>query len=69
MPAADPWEIARTRDRAGREVELPGDGFERERWIEVLAQNPALIERPIARREGRAELGRPPERVLALLED
>ncbi len=36
-------------------------------WLEALAENPILIERPIAIKGERAVLGRPPERVLELL--
>lgn len=37
--------------------------------IEAMAQHPRLIERPIFVHRGRAVLGRPPERVLELLDD
>ncbi len=64
----EPWEIARTKDKAAAGLELPGVGTERERWIQLLADNPALIERPIVLPDdGRGALGRPPENVLELL--
>lgn len=37
-------------------------------WCELLSQNPSLIERPIFETEKGAVIGRPPERVLTLLE-
>ncbi|MCR9104962.1 MAG: arsenate reductase (glutaredoxin) [Gammaproteobacteria bacterium] len=37
--------------------------------IEAMASHPRLIERPIVVRGSRAVLGRPPENVLALLDD
>ena len=36
-------------------------------WLDALAANPILIERPIAVKGERAELGRPPENVLKLV--
>lgn len=35
----------------------------------AIAEHPKLLERPVAIRGGRAVLGRPPERVLEILED
>lgn len=36
-------------------------------WLEVMVQNPKLIERPIVIKDGKAALGRPPEHVLTIL--
>jgi len=38
-------------------------------WIQALAANPILIERPIVVRGEKAVIGRPPENVLALLDE
>jgi arsenate reductase len=40
-----------------------------ERIMDAMAAHPALIERPIVVRGARAVIGRPPERVLALLDE
>jgi arsenate reductase len=50
-----------------KELGLADMPHDRERWVEVLAANPILIERPIAIEGDRARLGRPPEDVLELL--
>jgi arsenate reductase len=38
-----------------------------EQWLDALAANPILIERPIVVRGDRAVIGRPPERVLEVV--
>jgi arsenate reductase len=38
-------------------------------WIEALAANPILIERPIVVKGDKGAIGRPPENVLALIEN
>ena len=38
-----------------------------EQWLEILAKNPILIERPIVVRGDHAIVGRPPEQVRKLL--
>lgn len=38
-----------------------------EQWLDALAENPILMQRPIVVKGGRAIVGRPPEKVLELL--
>jgi len=40
-----------------------GKDFSEEEWIQVMIENPKLIERPIVVRNNKAVLGRPPENV------
>lgn len=65
----EPWELARMGETVAKELDLRSLPHDRGRWIEVMAQHPILIERPIlVTDDGRAVVGRPPERVRELLE-
>jgi arsenate reductase len=45
----EPWDIVRTADAAKAEIDLPAerDAAHRDEWIELLAQHPALVQRPL----------------------
>ena len=43
-----------------------GKAFLEEEWIQIMIENPKLIERPIVVRGNKAVLGRPPENVKQL---
>lgn len=58
-------EMARTGDDAF--VALKLDTTDDEALLQAVAAHPALLQRPIAVYDGRAAIGRPPERVAALL--
>ncbi|MEJ8802647.1 arsenate reductase (glutaredoxin) [Pontibacter sp. H249] len=47
--------------------EYKGKQLTDEEWIQVMVENPVLIERPIVVKDNKAVLGRPPENVLELL--
>lgn len=63
----EPWEIARLGEARAKELGLRDLEHDRAAWIEILAANPILIERPIVISGERAVLGRPPEDVRSLL--
>ena len=64
----EPWEIARMGEAVAGELGLPELEHDRARWLELMAANPILIERPIlVTDDGRAALGRPPEAIEAVL--
>ena len=57
--------------RKGEEVyrsRYAGKALSDREWIEAMIQDPILIERPIVVAGARAVMGRPPERILRLLE-
>jgi arsenate reductase len=59
--------LLRTKDPAYTELGLVGEKPDDE-LIRAMARHPTLVQRPIGRRPGRAVLGRPPERLLELVE-
>ncbi len=63
-----PLQLVRTKEALFAELGLSRDnGYSDAQWIDVLAQHPKLLERPIVVYRGRAAVGRPPEQVLDLL--
>lgn len=68
MMKLSPGEIIRFKDKNTRELGLsPKDTRSVEEWIDFMVKNPAIIERPIVVINGKAVLGRPPEKVLEIL--
>lgn len=63
-----PIEICRTKDPAFRALEV-GDGSDLadDEVLELMAAHPKIIQRPILVYEGKAIVGRPPERVLDIV--
>lgn len=54
-------------DRAEELGVTENDVRSEQEWIALLAANPILIERPVIVHNGKAVIGRPPEKVLELL--
>ncbi len=63
----EPRELMRRKEKEYRELGLDDPALTREQLIEAMVQHPRLIERPIVLANGKAALGRPPERVLDIL--
>ena len=64
----EPTAIIRSKEPIFKELGLSlKDDHPAEEWLEILAANPKLIERPIVVKGAKAVIGRPPENVLELL--
>lgn len=59
--------LLRTGEDAFAELDLSRPELDEDALINAMVAHPRLIERPIFVHEGRAVLGRPPEKVLELL--
>ncbi|WUI04406.1 arsenate reductase family protein [Spirillospora sp. NBC_00431] len=44
---AEPWDVARLNEPVAKELGLKDLERDRARWIEIMAANPVLIQRPI----------------------
>jgi arsenate reductase len=62
-----PAELVRRGEQAFKE-NYAGKTLSDEQWIDALVAHPILIERPIVVRGDKAVIGRPPEKVLELLD-
>ncbi|UJJ32305.1 arsenate reductase (glutaredoxin) [Halopseudomonas maritima] len=59
-------ELMRKGEDAYKELNLANPELSEAQLVQAMADYPKLIERPIVIREGKAVIGRPPERVLEL---
>lgn len=59
-------EILRKGEKIYKE-NFKGKEYSEEEWIDIMVENPKLIERPIVIKDDKAVLGRPPENVLDLI--
>ena len=66
MIGAKPRDIMRTKEKIYKELGLK-DVDDDEKLIEAMAEHPKLIERPIVIKDGKAVLGRPPQKVIELV--
>jgi arsenate reductase (glutaredoxin) len=59
-------DLVRKKERLYKE-KYEGKEISNAEWIKILVKNPILIERPIVVKDGKALIGRPPERILDIL--
>ncbi len=67
MLGLEPRELMRTHEAEYKEAKLDTPELTREQLIAAMVEHPKLIERPIVVSNGKAAIGRPPERVLDIL--
>jgi arsenate reductase len=63
-----PNELMRKKEAVYQDLGLSDRTLSRDETIQIMIDNPQLIERPIVVRGDRAVIGRPPENVKELLE-
>lgn len=61
-----PRAVLRRNDRAFKELGLTGEEDD-SALIEIMADHPTLLQRPIGLYQGQAVVGRPPEKLLELV--
>ena len=67
MLGIEPRELMRRKESEYKELGLDDASLGREALIQAMVEHPRLIERPIVIRDGKAIIGRPPEKVLELV--
>jgi len=62
-----PRELMRTHEAEYKDNNLNDDGLTDDQLIDAMIKYPKLIERPIVINNGKAAIGRPPEKILDIL--
>ena len=60
-------QLMRHKDELYQSLALDDAALTEEQLYQILSNNPALLERPIVVKEGKARIGRPPQSVLEIL--
>lgn len=68
MLGLEPRELMRKGESVYKELNLNDPSLDRAALVQAMVDNPILLERPIVIADGRAVIGRPPERVLELVD-
>jgi arsenate reductase len=63
----EPRELMRKKEKEYKALGLDNPELTREQLIDAMVAHPRLLERPIVVKDGKAALGRPPERVLEVI--
>ncbi|MES9881177.1 MAG: arsenate reductase (glutaredoxin) [Sedimenticola sp.] len=67
MLGIEPRELMRQKETEYKEAGLDNLELTRNQLIQGMLNHPRLIERPIVIKDGKAAIGRPPEKVLEIL--
>ena len=67
MLGMEPRDLMRKKEKEYKEAGLDNPELSRAELIAAMIEHPRLIERPIVIANGRAAIGRPPEKVLEIL--
>lgn len=62
-----PRDLMRKKEQEYKEHNLSDPALSREQLIDAMLAHPKLIERPIVIKDGKAAIGRPPEKVLEII--
>ena len=67
MLGLEPRELMRKHEKEYSEAGLDNPELSRAELIQAMVENPRVIERPVVVKDGKATIGRPPERILDIL--
>ncbi|MES9945822.1 MAG: arsenate reductase (glutaredoxin) [Candidatus Thiodiazotropha sp.] len=67
MLGLEPRELMRKKEQEYKALQLDDPALTRDQLMQAMIANPKLIERPIVIQNGKAAIGRPPEKVLDIL--
>lgn len=67
MLGLEPRELMRSFEKEYTEAGLDNPALSRAELIDALIRYPRLLQRPIVIKNGKAAIGRPPEKILAIL--
>jgi arsenate reductase len=67
MLGLKPRDLMRKKESEYKQNQLDDPNLTQEQLIDAMIAHPKLIERPIVIKDGKAAIGRPPEKVLEIL--
>lgn len=64
----DAYELIRTKEDRYKELDVDEEAMSDDDWLQLMADNPKLIQRPVVFTDNGVALGRPPENVYDILD-